>query len=122
MANWYGTCRSNYFRVKDDAAFVDFLAPFDVEHITKDVDGVLLHGFIALGEDGSMPQHWGENMDQDEPTTLIDVLAPHLADGEVALAMEVGAEKARYLSGHAWAVSSNGTVEFVDLYITPVEY
>jgi transcriptional antiterminator Rof (Rho-off) len=56
-----------------------------------------------------------ENIDDYEEFDFALLLAAHLADGEVAVAMEAGAEKLRYVNGFAFAVNAAGDVRSVSL-------
>ena len=56
----------------------------------------------------------GEEID-DEEFDIIDAVADHLLDGEVAVFQEVGAEKLRYVSGWSIAINSEGERLSVDL-------
>lgn len=98
MANWYGSARSNYFKVKDEAAFVAWAESMDLEIIRND-DGLvgLLPGDT---EDGDWPQQWydADDNELDDPLDVPTGLRPHLADGQVAFLFTVGAEKLRYLT------------------------
>lgn len=56
--------------------------------------------------------------DTDQDETEIDwvnILTEHLAEGEVAILMEAGAEKLRYITGWAQAISWDGRVNTVSL-------
>ncbi len=118
MANFYGTARSNYFQVKDAEAFKTWAARLDLEVITND-DG--LFGLIATNtDDGCFPSVYApEDVDEDYPLEIADELAKHLADGEVCVLMEAGAEKHRYISGWAMAFDNTGKqveVRLGDIY------
>jgi hypothetical protein len=54
-------------------------------------------------------------MEEDKEFDLTAELAEHLSKGQVAILMEVGAEKQRYLTGEAIAVNSKGRVVFLSL-------
>lgn len=59
---------------------------------------------------------WNEDW---EEIDIADELADHLESGSVAVLMEAGSEKHRYVCGYATAVNSNGTVvslSLVDIY------
>lgn len=118
MANYYGTARTNYFAVKDGKAFEEEMAGLPVELITeKTEDGETLYGFLDASSDGS-GLDWYQYDEETEEDTEIDwpgVLARHLKDGSVAVFMEVGAEKYRYLTGVAWAVNSKGEQRHINL-------
>ena len=113
MANWYGTCRSNYFKVKDLEAFLTMLSKYGVTHITE---GEELHGFIANG-DGYVPEYWDQ--ETDEQFYIIDEIAAHLEVNEVCIVIEAGAEKACYITGAAYAISwtdERHTITLNDIY------
>jgi hypothetical protein len=85
MANWTGSARSNYFRVKD--------------------------------EHGGWP-NWipAETIDEEDvEVDVAEIVAGHLAAGEVAILIEVGAEKLRYLTGIAVAVNDRNEQRCIDL-------
>jgi hypothetical protein len=103
MANWYGTCRSNYFRVKDVDAFTAMLGEFEATLIT-DSEGRV--GFVSDNEFGGVPQTWPD--DQEEPVSILDEIAEHLVENSVCVIIEAGAEKARYVTGRAVAIASTG--------------
>ena len=50
--------------------------------------------------------------------SILDKISEHLADNQVCVVIEIGAEKARYLSGQAIAVSWTG--ERIDLDINHI--
>ena len=113
MANYYEQSRSNYFKVKDKAAFQAFLDRFGgaVEMIEDDKGRV---GFLAqfgipstcmLADDGKEP----------EEVDFVSELAAYLADNEVAVVMANGYEKMRYLVGYAIAINNKKERREVDL-------
>lgn len=111
MANWYGTCRSNYVRVRDPDAFRKLLGEYPLRIIEK--DGRL--GFVSE-DDSGIPERYTDDM-EDEPISILDEpWTEILAEGEVLIVQEVGAEKSRYVTGRAWAYCQNGDTNFVDLY------
>ena len=116
MANWYGTSRSNYFRVKDEKAFTAFVGSLSLDHWTNK-DG--LHAVAPDGaNDGYWPsQIWHEDEDGEDYKDIdfVDELAPHLADGEVAVLMTAGSEKLRYVTGCAVAVKNDGSYVSIDI-------
>lgn len=119
MANYYGTARTNYFAVKDAKAFEEEMAKYPVEVITgKTDDGKeTLYGLMDANEDGGGWDwsYWDDETDEDVEIDWADVFARHLVDGWVAILMETGAEKYRYLSGWAMAVNSKGETREVVL-------
>lgn len=108
MANWYGTCRSNYFKVKDEAAFLAMTELFELT-IIRQADKI---GFISNSEYGDVPRYWD---DADELVSIIDKIAEHLAENQVCVIMEIGAEKARYVTGWALAIAWTGETTEISL-------
>ena len=122
MANYYATARSNYFAVKDETAFREWaerigLSILELDHHDKVADGVPRFGITPDDKDnGGWPTllHNAETDDHDD----IDVpgqLSAHLADDEVAVLLEVGNEKLRYVSGSAVAVNNKGETACLNL-------
>src|SRR5437660_492710 len=114
MANWYGHARSNYFRVKDKAEFVRWAESIgDLEIIEDDAGRV---GLLSSSENGGWPySRYAEEKDQEEEIDLLGGIASHLQEGSVAVLVEIGAERSRYLTGYAHAVNSKGEVRRVSL-------
>lgn len=104
MANYNACCRSNYFKVKDKEKFKTFLQQLDLELI-QDAE-VKQVGFMTQA--GLPSSFYDEEKAEDVEINFIDKLSKHLADDEVAIVMEVGYEKMRYLNGYAVAVNSKG--------------
>lgn len=119
MANFYGTARTNYFKVKDSAKFLAWLETLSsvesLQHIT--VKGETLFGFASVCYDsGCFPTvRYDEETGDGIEIWWAEELSAHLADGEVAVMIEAGAEKLRYISGWARAIHSSGDEVFVNL-------
>jgi hypothetical protein len=117
MADWSGTSRSNYFRIKDEAAFRKWAEALELAVIT-DAEGRF--GFYSEAEDGGLPSaRVGEDID------LVAELATHLVEGSIAILMETGHEKARYMSGYAIALNSEGqqvALILSDIYTKAAEF
>ncbi len=113
MADWWGSSRSNYFKVKDKAAFLSWLSDLGEVSVLHEENG-----YIAITGDnfGGWPTCLGEDC---EPFDLAGELAGFLADGEIAVLIETGAEKLRYITGNAVAIDNQGKrIEIVlsDIY------
>lgn len=131
MANWYGTARSNYFRVRDVDAFTAALEVTFGTAIEVSAGANDMTGFICLldvdGEGwpicfepctdftpgaaaglcaGCGCEHPAGGAPRRE--LVEELIADHLIEGDVAVLLEVGAEKLRYLTGTAVAVNSRG--------------
>jgi hypothetical protein len=118
MANFYGTGRSNYFKVKDLDKFKQLLSDADCQLLIqrgKSLDEITEEdpvGFAARSEGGEPYLHDEET---DEQIDFFDVLPQHLQNGEVAVYLSVGQEKIRYVEGWAIALNSKGEKEMVSL-------
>jgi len=117
MANWYGLSRTNTFKVKDEATFrawADTLS--EVELFEEEEDRF---GFYTTG-DGMWPScRYQEECDDWSEMDFAEELAVHLAEGEAAVLITVGHEKARYGTGYALAIRSDGktlAVNIDDIY------
>ena len=121
MANFYAHARSNYFEVKDMDAFEKEMAT--LPDITVINQGDLVGVMVDNGDSGCFPSwRYDENGDvemEDEEIDIVEIVAGHLAEGAVAIFMEVGAEKMRYISGWAEAINSRydrKTISLNDIY------
>ena len=119
MANYVGYARSNHFRVRDEAAFLGWVGTLpDVVARREDGNPERFALLVEDGDDGW--PNW--RYDDDGEEVEIDLhaeLAGLLAEGEVAVLEEVGAEKLRYLVGYAVAVNHRGervAISLDDIY------
>lgn len=110
MANYYATTRSNYFHVKDREAFDEFCSRCC--HVTYEGDDDTVMVSADNGDCGGWPCY---DMENDEDLDFPKALSAHLAEGEVAILMEVGSEKLRYLWGQSIAVRSDGEIRETNL-------
>jgi hypothetical protein len=113
MANWYGSSRSSYFRVKDCDAFLKWVEKrgLGVFRNSEDVALFAIHSGDST-DGGSWPSY---DLESDTEIDLVAELAQHLPKGQVAVLMEIGAEKLRYLTGIAIAVNYKGRAAVVSL-------
>ncbi len=143
MANYVALARTNYFRVKDLDAFKSALRVYGIEPHSWDdrvcgaefvLDDARTNrptGAIALFSFGSWPSLDEDSVadrlelddDEEVPSQHADIcslVADHLLnDYEVAVFMEVGFEKLRYLVGTTIAVNScdeRRSVDMSDIY------
>ena len=115
MANWYGTSRSNYFNVKDEGAFREWAERRDLE-VLENPSGLFGVAPSSMSEDGSWPSY---DCDEDCEIDFQAELIEHLAEGQVAIIMTIGAEKLRYLTGYSVALAWDGrriSVDIADIY------
>lgn len=119
MANYYGQARTNYFAVKDEQAFREDIKNYPVELIERknEETGETLFGFLDASSDGAGLDNfiWNEETDEDVEIVWEDLFEKHLADGWVAVILETGAEKYRYLVGCATAYNNKREVKYVDI-------
>jgi len=119
VANYVGTARSNYFRVTEAAAYAAFLAKWGLVPLRPAPDAEGRVGFSAEpygdgGWPGEPTTDWCEaqepplDPDAYDGPWLIQDLAACLGPGEVAVGIEIGSEKLRYLVGDAWSVNAAG--------------
>lgn len=117
MANYYASCRSNYFRVEDIEAFKALMEEHECKVLFRpdpEDPGKELVGFYVDDMDsGALPNYDNEN---EEEIDLIDEISRHLQENEVCVVQEVGAEKMRYLNGYSIAVNAAGEKLGVDIW------
>ncbi len=114
MANYYGSARSNYFKVKDETAFQAWAKLRGLEVWEQNTEGEKRFGICP--DDNSDSGGWPHFVsDEDGGSKVVCIekeLAQHLQNKSVAVLMETGAEKLRYLVGYAIAINNKGeTVE-----------
>ena len=118
MANYYSSARTNYFRVKEVDAFNAWVKEFEDNNGVEVVDKEDTFAILFDGESG-VPI--SREVDGDyEPLDFMDELSNHLADDEVAILHESGAEKLRYINGFAIAVNNKGerrVISLDDIYV-----
>jgi hypothetical protein len=134
LANYIVQARTNHFTVKDVEALKEGLKSYGIEphpwsaaqtgaefiFDNEKEDSVALFSFgnwPSLEED-PVADRLGVSDDDEVPqehADLADLVASHLVDGQVAIFMEVGYEKMRYLGGTAVAVNAAGERRCVDL-------
>lgn len=161
MANYESTGRTNYFRVRDLAAFRADLVRHDIEAgsweergcdlVLDDSEHNTPPGAIALFAEDGWPEldpvmiadetgracgeyepspgdgdlcQWCERPKVDHAATegtgpyhdsFLDLVAAHVAPGDVVIAFTTGREKMRYLDARAEAFTSDGRSVEVDL-------
>lgn len=110
--------RSNYFAVRDADVFLAFCERHDLEPITEDGEAAR-YGFLSPREVMFSPDVGddfdGEPEEGDGESDWLHELAKHIAGDDVAIVMQIGSDKMRFLAGHAWAVNGQGQTQEVDL-------
>ncbi len=118
MANYYASARTNYFNVKDGEAFTKtFNAIPEVEvireHSSEDTGK---YGLLCTGEAGFPSWIYNEDDGDETEIDIMKMVSEHLIDAdEIAVFLEAGAEKLRYIIGSAFAINGEGDGRFVDL-------
>ena len=115
MANYYASCRTNYFKVNDADEFKRAMDAIPGLDVCDEGD----NKFCLLGDDpdgAGWPSFiYDEDEGDDIEVDLYGEVSKHLADGEVAIFMEVGAEKLRYVVGYAFAINNKGEYRSISL-------
>lgn len=127
MSNYYGTARSNYVKVKDMEGLKTSIEPWDISMHSTAADPNTVC-FLDTHPDGGGWPNWlmfyKAGLDEDgnecevEDDVEFDVqkiIMPFLQPGEVLVMMEAGAEKYRYVSGHASAHHTDGRSTWLNL-------
>lgn len=115
MANYYGTARSNYFHVEDNEHFIEECRKRGIG-VWDDRDDDRVGIYADTGDGGGWPSSFYDEETEDYVEfEVVEFVAEHLEVGEVAILMEAGAEKMRYVHGHAIAVNHKGETRRVIL-------
>jgi len=117
MADYIAQTRSNYFRVKHPGNFRRFCSRYGLSVINNTEKGKdCRFGFMM---DEPIPTgRWNKRGERIE-TDFLKELSCHLMPKEVAVVVEIGSEKMRYLNGYACAVNWEGKriqVALSDIY------
>ena len=117
MADWTQT-RSNYFRVRSPRNFRRFCRRYGLQVISDDLRERLQNRRYGFISDEAIPTGRTDAKGEWIETDFLGELSKHLVRGEVAVVMEVGSEKMRYLIGYACAVNWKG--ERIQLALTDI--
>jgi hypothetical protein len=128
MANYYAMWRTNYFKVEDKAAFLKWVELiYDTPNVRfkQQPDGAVLAVMYAGDQSdfGGIPcQRDDGDGNEVEDFDFCMELGAFLALGEVAIVMEAGHEKARYVCGHAIAVikEHDGDVGYMSMRLSDI--
>ncbi len=120
MANYYASIRTNYFRVKDEKKFREFMA-----HVSgtedrvelweeKDKNGNTVFGFGTLGGIAGVTDYHNNSEDdgEDEDSeadfdAFLDSLQTFVADDDAIIILESGHEKLCYVVGSAYIITKD---------------
>lgn len=106
MANYYENARTNYFKVKDEAKFKDFVASLSGLETYSDKEN--RHAIFFDYESGVPTSKFNEETEDYDDVDFLSELATHLTDDSIAIIMGAGSEKLRYINGYAEAIDSKG--------------
>lgn len=106
MADWYGTSRSNYVKVKDVEKATAALEAAGEVH-TMDKDGTTWV-MVSGDDDGDFNTFYTDENDCEREFSFSEWATEHLAEGQVLVLISAGAEKLRYVSGWAEAHTWDG--------------
>ena len=129
MATYCCAYRTNYFKVKNNEKFKEFMTHVYAEDLEvfhkKDENGNELYGFGGYGGISGYFNNENEYEDSDEAwdnayDNLIDGLAKQVAENDAILLFEVGNEKLRYVVGSVAVITSKG-YEYRDITNVGVE-
>ena len=110
MADFYGTSRSNFVRVKDiDAAIAD-LEQFgnQVQRHPSAPDAIMVSGDDYSG---MFSNYYIDDEGRDVSLEWSDWCSKHLKEGQILVLVSAGAEKLRYVS--AWAEAYNHEGKYI---------
>ena len=106
MANYYEKARTNYFKVKDAAAFQKYLDLFgSIDLVVNEKTGQYA---LIFDEASGVPSFYLNDDDEDIEVDFIDDVSKHLTDDSILVLQAIGNEKMRYLTGYAVAVNNKG--------------
>ena len=105
MANYYASCRSNYFKVVDVDKFKAAM-PTGIEVDVENDGTVVIYGADPDGA-GWPSCVYNDETDEFDDFDLEEVIAPHLQPDSWCVIQEVGAEKLRYLVGYSVAFNKD---------------
>ena len=129
MANYCCAYRTNYFKVKYNEKFKEFMTHVYAEDLEifhkKDENGNEQYGFGGYGGISGYFNNENEYEDSDEAwdnacDNFIDGLAKQVAEDDAILLFEVGNEKLRYVVGSVAVITSKG-YEYRDITNVGVE-
>ena len=121
MANYYSACRTNYFKVKDAEEFLKVMETIPNIEVIHEPEGAKYAGkFVILGDDpdgGDWPCYsYDQDTGEETEIDITKIISEHLIDGEVAIFMDAGAEKLRYVAGSAFAINNKGESKSLRLW------
>ena len=114
MANWNGIARTNYVKIKDVDALMNFIDGLPLEVERHPVEASFVCFTPAWSDTGDFDHSFCDDDGNDEFWDWTHI-AEHLVEGQVLVVMTVGHEKARYLTGFTSAITWDGRVVSINI-------
>lgn len=110
MANWSGTARSNYVKAVDVDALRIEMEPWSISVHAGSGQNKGKVCLLCETEDGGWPssREVDEETEEDVEFDFASHVMSHVAEGEVLIVMEAGAEKSLYVTGWSGAFVRTG--------------
>lgn len=125
MANYVAVARSNYFRVTNVDAFLEWAASRGLSHWTckageypiqsEGTPGDVFHAIAAESGDGWPSTYYDDEFEDAVECDIADELLEYLDPRDVAILLEVGWENLRFLAGYATAVCTGYKPVYINL-------
>lgn len=120
MANYYATTRSNYFRVRVPGEFEVLCEGMGLEYWTKispEHPDDVFYAIASADPDGAgwPSAYWSDDVEDFIDFDVETFVQQHIDPRDVAILLEVGHEKLRYLHGYAVAVAAAGAPVSINL-------
>lgn len=115
MPNMLGIARTNYFRVKDIAAFQKAMDKYDVEVFQEPINGVPHFALFDTFNGGAWPSDVEGMGGKLIPVDFPRVVSEHLEVDQIAILMGVSYEGTRSVRGHSLAIDHTGETILVEL-------
>ena len=115
MANYCCATRTNYFKVKNEEEFMDFMknvqcSEDDIQIWTRESNGTKYFAFGCYGGISGWNDADDEDCDWDIAyDNFTDGLSQLVAEDDAIIIFESGNEKLRYLTGNAMIITSKDT-------------
>ena len=109
MADYVAYARSNYFRVLNDEAFLDWCEEVDLVAESRDKGDRLEYVIFPNTGDGAWPSLEQDADGDDVDREFTEELIKHLDPDDIIVLNQIGHEKRRYVDGVALALAADGT-------------
>lgn len=107
MAEWRGTARTNFIKVKDADALIAATADLPLKVVRHEDNPDFLAFFPAPNDSGDFDYLFCDAEDNEQEWDWTD-FCEHFVEGQVLVVMTGGGEQMRYVTGHALAIAWDG--------------